>query len=498
MMKMDTFSTNIPKTSIAHTAWSIYCHRQQLLATLRQASKKARQQQTTTLVSFTQPVATCDPLRLFRAFEHAAMGERLFWEYPAEQRALVGVGTATTIQAMGADSFVSIATAWRTLQQEVVKGPADAIQTPGPILLGGFAFDPLRPRTSLWANFPDGLLILPHLLFHIQHEHAMLIISQEITPTDDIEQCADAILDRLQHISTLVANTPLPEREQTTSKLLLRDISPASAWKDLVAMVVKQIKSDAYQKVVLARSVEAINVDHAFDANTTLQYLRVIYPNAHVFALQRGMHYFVGATPERLLSAHHGQLRTMALAGSAPRGKTQEEDDHLGAELLLSAKNKNEHEIVVATIHDALARFCSRVWIADAPELLRLKNIQHLETPIVGELLAGYSILDAIQSLHPTPAVGGFPCDKALQEIRENEQLDRGWYAGPFGWVDAHGDGEFAVALRSALIDGKTATLFAGCGIVADSDPESEYLESCLKLNVMLRGLGGEESEQER
>jgi len=498
MMNMDIVSTNRPKTSIAHTAWSISCHRQQLLATLRQASNKARQQRTTTLVSFTQTVATCDPLRLFQALQQADMGERFFWEYPAEQRALVGVGTATTIQAMGADSFVSIATAWRTLQQEVVKGSGEAMQTAGPILLGGFAFDPLRPRTSLWADFPDGLLILPHLLFHIQHEHATLIISQQITATDDIEQCAAAILDRLQRLSTLVANTPLQEREETTSKLVLRDISPADAWKALVATVVKQIRSDTYQKIVLARSVEAINADQSFDVNTTLQYLRTMYPNAHIFALQRSTHYFVGATPERLLSAHRGQLCTMALAGSAPRGKTEEEDDHLGAELLLSAKNKNEHEIVVATIRDALARFCSRVWIADAPQLLRLKNIQHLETPIVGELLAGYSILDAIQSLHPTPAVGGFPCDKALQEIRENEQLDRGWYAGPFGWVDARGDGEFAVALRSALVEGNTATLFAGCGIVADSDPDSEYLESCLKLNVMLRGLGGEESEAER
>jgi isochorismate synthase EntC len=133
------------------------------------------------------------------------------------------------------------------------------------------------------------------------------------------------------------------------------------------------------------------------------------------------------------------------------------------------------------------------VWVSDVPHLLRLKNIQHLETSIVAELQPDRCVLEALEVLHPTPAVGGFPRQPALETIRSEEKLDRGWYAGPIGWIDANGDGEFAVALRSALIDGDCATLFAGCGIVADSNPESEYAESCWKLQVMLRGLGGED-----
>jgi menaquinone-specific isochorismate synthase len=124
--------------------------------------------------------------------------------------------------------------------------------------------------------------------------------------------------------------------------------------------------------------------------------------------------------------------------------------------------------------------------------LLKLKNVQHLKTPITGELVPERCILDIIADLHPTPAVGGFPRLAALEAIRAIEKLDRGWYAGPLGWVNASGEGEFAVALRSGLIDGGHATLFAGCGIVADSDPQAEYAESCLKFEAMLRGLGGE------
>ena len=160
-----------------------------------------------------------------------------------------------------------------------------------------------------------------------------------------------------------------------------------------------------------------------------------------------------------------------------------------GMELLNSEKNRREHAIVVNTVRGALENLCSTVQVADKPHLLKLQNIQHLETTIIGELLPGHSILEALHDLHPTPAVGGFPRDAALTEIRDNEQLDRGWYAGPIGWIDKDGHGEFAVALRSGLIDANKATLFAGCGIVADSEPDTEYAESRLKLKVMLRAL---------
>jgi isochorismate synthase len=260
----------------------------------------------------------------------------------------------------------------------------------------------------------------------------------------------------------------------------------------MVANIVDSIQHGAFEKVVLARDIQ-VKLDDpstAFDVSLTLQRLRESYPAAYVFAIQRGERFFVGATPERLVQAQDGQIHTMALAGSARRGETIAEDTQLGRELLQSEKNNNEHVIVVAMVREALKNHCINVRVSAAPQLLKLKNVQHLMTPIAGELIPGRCILDVLADLHPTPAVGGFPRHAALAAIRETEMLDRGWYAGPLGWIGANGHGEFAVALRSGLIDGGKATLFAGCGIVSNSDPQTEYAESNLKFRVMLRGLG--------
>jgi len=269
------------------------------------------------------------------------------------------------------------------------------------------------------------------------------------------------------------------------------DIPSAAEWKALVAETVQRIEQGEYEKVVLARGVQVtLNAATApFDVGATLQQLRQSYPDTYVFAIQHGERFFVGATPERLIQAEDRQIRTMALAGSAPRGANEEEDTQIGMELLQSEKNNAEHALVVSMVRDALLAHCAHVHVVEKPQLFKLKNVQHLKTPIVGELLPGRCILDVMAHLHPTPAVGGFPREAALVAIRETEKLERGWYAGPLGWIGASGHGEFAVALRSALIDSSTATLFAGCGIVAHSDPENEYAESYLKLQVMLRGL---------
>jgi isochorismate synthase len=172
-----------------------------------------------------------------------------------------------------------------------------------------------------------------------------------------------------------------------------------------------------------------------------------------------------------------------------PRGATPEEDARIGEELMNSSKNRHEHAVVVDTIKSALGAVCDKVQAAEAPGLLKLANVQHLYTPITGQLQANHSILELVEQLHPTPAVGGLPNKSALEAIREREQLDRGWYAAPVGWLDAKGDGEFVVALRSALLRGNKAVLFVGCGIMGDSDPATEYQESCLKAKVMLSAL---------
>jgi isochorismate synthase len=489
---MDTIFTTTPRGK--HASWAGEYDHELLFSALRRASSDAAHLGRAVLASVTQPVDIADPLRLVRAFESLHMGDCIFWAQPSEHRVLVGVGAAATIETSGSARCTTAATTWRTLLHDAVvcHAPAAAYDQGGPILLGGFSFDPLRLHTSLWDGFPDGLLILPQFLLHFHGEQCVLTVNRMVQASDDSQRCSHEIMQQLQSLRAALESME-PDQQATSAQLVARDVLPAQEWKELVARTVRKIQQGFYEKVVLARSVEATRTGTPFEIAQTLARLCEGYPGAYVFAFQRGSRCFVGATPERLVRAQHGQLQAMALAGSTPRGASAEEDAHLGTELLQSAKNRVEHAIVVSTIRDALAHACSKVWVADTPHLRRLKNIQHLETAIVGELLPGRCILEAIAGLFPTPAVGGVPRESALALLRAEEQLDRGWYAGAIGCIDASGNGEFAVALRSALVDGDKAMLFGGCGIVGDSNPESEYAESCWKLQVMLRALGGED-----
>jgi isochorismate synthase len=442
-----------------------------------------------------------DPLHVWQAFQALAPGECFYWEQPERQVALVGAGIALSMYTHTEERFAEAARAWRRLCAEAVVAPADDLPLDalkaghGPVLIGGFSFDPARPRSCLWQRFPPGLLLLPRLLFHQQDGRATLTCSMLVHALDALDTLTEAIADEVTRLSELVARpstaaTPVPP---PTRPYVLRDIWSAQAWQELVERAVVSIRQGRYAKIVLAREAEVTSGAQSFDLTQTLQNLRQGYTNACIFALQRGAQTFIGATPEQLVRARDGKLYAMALAGSAPRGTDAQEDRRLGNELLQSPKNRTEHDIVIAMLRDSLAHLCSNVQVAETPELLRLKNIQHLQTALVGELLPGHALLEALHILHPTPAVGGSPTGAALSYIREQENLDRGWYAGPLGWVDLQGNGEFVVALRSALLEQQRATLFAGCGIVQDSDPEAEYAESCLKLQVILRSLAGEE-----
>lgn len=494
---MDILFGNPSVTNRASGFWPVACDYTQLEKTLQRAAVRATDLGHPILASFTQPITPRDPLEIFTTLQSLHIGDCFFWARPAEQHVLIGAGTATTITTTGLGRIGTAATIWRDLQKHAVSGQASQTlpgYTNGPILFGGFAFDPLSSHTPLWEGFPNGLLILPHLLLHYKETHAALTINTMIQPETNIQEIIREIYTTLRQLSILLEQRVASLQETVAEldiqqQLFIHDLLQPTVWMAQVANAVQMIKEGAFQKVVLARAIRVSNEEQAFNITAILHRLCENYPSAYIFAIQRGKRYFVGATPEQLIRGVDGQIQTMALAGSAPRGTTEEEDQCLGNELLQSLKNQEEHRVVVTTISDALANICSRVWVADTPHLLRLKNIQHLETAITGTLLPDHSILEAIENLHPTPAVGGFPRQPALAAIRAHEQLDRGWYAGPIGWIGASGNGEFAVALRSALIDGNQATLFAGCGIVAASQPESEFAESCLKLEAMLRGL---------
>ncbi|WP_029214447.1 isochorismate synthase [Kallotenue papyrolyticum] len=450
-----------------------------LRACLRDGVHRARRAARPILVSQTSVVDAPDPLVLLLAAQ-ALHQPAFFWQQPQRDLTLVGVGAAAQITTQGHDRFAATAAHW---QQVLAGALIDAPTGAGPLLLGGFSFDPDRPRSPLWRAFPDGALILPRLHLRLEAGAALLTINLLVDSTTDVQAAADELVSWYATLSDLPLPTSEPPRGARVAEL-----TGAAAWQALVRHAVETIRRGALTKVVLARAVR-LSAAQPLALGRALQRLREHYPGACTFAILRDQHCFLGATPERLVAVRNGIARTTALAGTIRRGATAAEDAALGTQLLGSAKDRHEHALVVETLRAALRAVCDDVHVPDVPELLRLNNVQHLHTPLQGRLRAGHTLLDLLAQLHPTPAVGGLPRAAALRYLREHEALDRGWYAAPVGWLDARGEGEFMVALRSGLISGTQATLFAGCGIVAGSDPAAEYEETRLKLSPMLAAL---------
>ena len=242
------------------------------------------------------------------------------------------------------------------------------------------------------------------------------------------------------------------------------------------------------RKVVLARDIYA-TAEHPIDVRTILGRLAGRYPDCYTFACGG----LVGATPELLIRREGDEVRSLVLAGTMPRGATAEEDARLAAALLGSAKEVEEHDYAAESVRRVLAPLCETLdGSSPGPELLTLPNVYHLGTRVVGRLAAERSALALAAALHPTAAVGGDPTDVAVELIRELEGMDRARYAGPVGWMDGSGNGEWGIALRCAQLepaDGRRARLVAGCGIVAGSDPAAEVAETLAKFRPMRTAL---------
>lgn len=269
------------------------------------------------------------------------------------------------------------------------------------------------------------------------------------------------------------------------STFTVRAGRPPSEWCDAVAAAVASMQRGELTKVVLAREV-FVDTDAPIDAVDVLRRLRASYPSAFVFAVDG----FIGATPELLVSRTGDVVRSHPMAGTTPRTGDPGTDAQLAASLLASAKDRAEHQITIDAVLDAVLPFCSYVDSEPEPSIVTLANVQHLASLVEGRLSTpAASVLTLVGALHPTPAVCGFPRAAALDAIARLEGFDRGRYAGTVGWVDRHGNGRFAVSIRCAEVDGASARLVAGNGIVADSDPATELTETRAKLTALLSAL---------
>jgi menaquinone-specific isochorismate synthase len=340
----------------------------------------------------------------------------------------------------------------------------------GPVAFGSFTFD---------ASSDGSVLIVPRAVVGRDGRGRAWLTT--VTETGEPAQTPPADTTPVPQEGT----APVPQEE-----LRWREGSlPGPRWERAVAEAVSAIKAGDLRKVVLARDVFATAAE-PIDARALLRRLAVRYPECFTFACAG----LIGATPELLLRREGNEVSALVLGGTAPRGGDPALDLALGEELLASAKNMEEHLYAVDSIRDALGPLCRKLDVEARPGLMKFPNLQHLGTRVRGTLAANgtpKSALALAAAVHPPAAVCGTPTPAALELIRELEQMDRERYAGPVGWVDAEGNGEWGIALRCAQLSGATARLFAGCGIVAGSDPAAELAETLVKLRPVRDALEG-------
>ncbi len=398
-------------------------------------------------------------------------GVRASYERPDSDFTLVAVGEAGAVD-------VDVSDGARNAAAQLLRAGAETeAHELRPRLLGGFAFDATRQRSgSPWTGFGRGRLLLPRLLF-VRSRAANGVVLAPGVPAGELT----ALLRTVDEDGGSPIGGGALDVLQATER---------ARWLAAVSAIAAGVRAGRYEKAVLATALE-LGADEPIDTGAALGRLRAHYPHCHVFSFTAGDATFLGASPELLVSLQGGEVRALALAGSARRGETPEEDDRRGRALMESAKDRAEHRTVLRAILEALGEFATQVRAPQEPQLRKFRNIQHLATPISGRALPGVDVLDLVGRLHPTPAVCGWPTEVARAVIAEHEDFDRGWYAGPIGWLDAAGDGEFAVALRAALVRGRRAWLFAGNGIMGDSDPASELAEVELKFQPLADALAG-------
>jgi menaquinone-specific isochorismate synthase len=285
-------------------------------------------------------------------------------------------------------------------------------------------------------------------------------------------------------------DTPTVALGSPPDQFTLTSSMPHADWQAVVAGALDAIKRSEFRKVVLARRVE-ITSNRPFITTDVLSRLEALYPSCMLFSVNG----FVGASPELLIRRHGLTVESHPLAGTVARSGDSKSDEALVAGLMASDKARHEHQVVVDALQETLEEVCSEIDIPAQPSVMALRNVSHLATHITGRLVAGGpagappSALELAARVHPTPAVGGDPTDAAVRYLKSVEGFDRGCYAGPVGWVDARGDGAFAVGIRCAEVNGARARIYAGNGVVEGSDPADELVETQLKLQALLAAL---------
>ncbi|VBB06117.1 isochorismate synthase [Lucifera butyrica] len=439
------------------------------------------------LVSHVVPAGAFSPLDSFRNAVRRNQERIVYWSDSTSGITLAGAGEAYSIKVEhnGPDRFAEVEEKWRAIAANSMQSFQPEIPQTGLLLMGGGVFDPLKARSERWEHFANAEFHVPQILLTQTEGKSWLTLNYLLQGKEDFREITQYLMAACEWFLA-EPGKPRPIAKNSFSV----EAENPDRWLQLVDEVAQRIREGEWKKVVLARELR-LHSENSIAVAEVLQRLHEDQPESHIFAFVHQGDCLLGASPECLVRREEDCFYSTCLAGSIRRGKDQPEDQMLGEELLQDPKNQQEHRLVVQMISDKLKKYCEALEIPAAPFLVKLKNIQHLCTPLVGKARPGTSLFHVAADLHPTPALGGFPQQAAMKKIREEEPFDRGWYGGPLGWADARGNGKFIVAIRCGLIRGKEISLFAGCGIVGDSEPLSEYEETMLKLQPMLAALGG-------
>ena len=461
--------------------------RERLRVRAAEAVRRARRHGEALAAITTALPAGSDPTAIAAASRRS--GEPWFsFEQPDRDRfALSGLGVAVAIDERGPQRFARTARRWRDLAAAAACDDPHGPRGSGPVAVGGFAFAPEGGDAPHWAGYEPASLHVPEVALARRGEEVQLTVAALAGPDDLPEELAA----RLESRAAELRQRPLPMLDpDPAGRFRVASAMPPEHYEAAVARAVERIRSGALDKVVLAREVQ-VHAPGPHDVAAVLGVLREAFPSCHVVCAARGDSAFIAASPELLVRREGLRAGTLALAGSTRRSADPAVDDHLGEQLLRSAKDREEQAIVTRRIVRALRPHSVWVTAADEPVVVRMANIQHLATPIRAQLAQPVSAVELAGLLHPTPAVGGEPLAAAAPLIPALEGLDRGWYAGPVGWTDLGEDGEFCVALRCALLNGPIARCYAGVGVVRDSDPTAELAETEVKLAALLPVLAG-------
>ena len=442
---------------------------------LEENAAEALRQGGTTLLALPAPVAPIEALLA------GVDTDALAWAAPSGFE-LSALGAAEVVEASGPTRFRDVAERGREVLSRVRSLGLLGATAPAPRLFGGFSFAARAPNSDLWRPFGEARFVLPEIAYAVEGGEARLLVTVAAAELGR-GAARDALLDSALR-AFQAAERGLEVGPAVASAEAAHDQRPADDWAALVEAIRAEIQSGSLEKVVLARRV-ALELGRAPDPAHVLARLRQQAPECTRFLVRRAGATFLGATTEWLARKHGATLETEAVAGSMSAL-----DREGGARLLESGKDRAEHALVLREIVRALSPLASSVEHGEKPELYELRHVLHLRSRVRATLRGSPHLLHVVEQLHPTPAVGGVPTARALEWISSHEPDERGWYAGPIGWFDAAGDGEFAVALRSGLLEGKRAHLYVGAGIVDRSSPAAEFTETRWKLAALLGALG--------